>query len=96
MELLRAIEGWQKDEGRRRRRAPQPVEDVATVAALDTPVPAAVPVKKRPSVWLYAVAATTILVVCASVLLLKRSSNNPDQERGFSSARDAFTFSSRD
>jgi hypothetical protein len=74
LELLRAIEGWQKDEGRRRRRTPQPVEDVATAAALDTPVPAGVPVKKRPSVWLYVVAATTILVVCASVLLLKRSS----------------------
>ena len=75
MELLRAIEGWQKDEGHRRRRTPQPVENVGTVAALDTPVPAAEPVKKRPGVWLYAVAATTILTVCASMLLLKRSSS---------------------
>ena len=81
MELLRAIEGWQKDEGRRRRRTPQPVEDVATVPPLDTPVPAAVPIKKRSSVWLYAVAAITILVVCASVLLLKRSSSTTPTKR---------------
>jgi hypothetical protein len=87
MELLRAIEGWQKDEGRRRRRSPQPVEDVATVASLDTPVPAGVPVKKRSSVWLYVVAATTILVVCASVLLLKRSSSTTPTKREGSVAR---------
>jgi hypothetical protein len=87
MELLRAIQGWQKDEGRRRRRSPQPVEDVATVAALDTRAPAAVPVKKRSSVWLYVVAATTMLAVCASVLLLKRSSSTTPTKREGSVAR---------
>ena len=86
MELLRAIEGWQKDEGQRRRRTPQRVENVATVAALDTPVPAGEPVKKRPGVWLYAVAAATILTVCASVLLLKRSSSPTPINRKNSSA----------
>jgi TIR domain len=86
MELLRAIEGWQKDEGQRRRRTPQRVENVATVAALDTPVPAGEPVKKRPGVWLYAVAATTILVACASVLLLKRSSSTTPTNREDSAA----------
>jgi len=86
LELLRAIEGWKKDEGQRRRRTPQPVENVATVAALETPAPAAVPVKKRPGVWLYAVAATTILVVCASVLLLKRSSSTTPTNREDSAA----------
>jgi len=74
MELLRAIQGWQKEEGQRRRRMPQPVENATTAATAPTAVPTAAPPKQRPVLWFLAMGLIAALAVLGVVLFLKSSS----------------------
>ena len=82
--LLRAIEGWQKDEGQRRRRISQPAEDIAPRAPRDKPLPNVVSVRKRPGIWIAVLSVVTIAAICAVAVFLKRFSLTPPPRKEIS------------